>query len=120
MASMHKHLVLIGFKHVGKSAIGKFLAHTLNIPFNDLDIKIEHLFEEQFKQNLNCRDIMKNYGENFFREIETQALFSIIQNKPSVISLGGGTPLIKQNQNLIRMGQQLRQKILCQTYFILF
>jgi len=36
-----KHILLTGFKHVGKTSIGKKLAELIEKPFIDLDQKIE-------------------------------------------------------------------------------
>lgn len=102
MKWLDKHIILIGFKHVGKSTIGKALALSLKRPFIDLDQKIEMLFEQQSQQALSCRQIMKMYGEPFFRDLESQALHQMMHLAPSVISLGGGAALTEANQRFIR------------------
>jgi|SRR6185312_281517 len=102
MKSLHNHIILIGFKHTGKSIIGKNLAKTLEVPFIDLDNIIELAYENKTKQKLTCRKIMQNEGVQFFRHIETQALLQVINAKPSIISLGGGTPMSYENQRLIK------------------
>lgn len=96
------HIVLIGFKNVGKSIIAKHLAQQLDIPCIDLDSQIERLYENQFNQKLSCREIAKKIGMNDFRTIEHHALKSAINSKPAVISLGGGTPLSIENQQLLQ------------------
>ena len=50
MKSLHNHIVLIGFKHVGKSIIGENLARRLNSHFIDLDHQIELLYENKFNK----------------------------------------------------------------------
>jgi shikimate kinase len=97
-----KHIILIGFKHVGKSTIGKALALSLKRPFVDLDHKIELLFKTQSQQELSCREIMQMHGEAFFRNLESKALDYIMDSTPSVISLGGGAALTEENQPLIQ------------------
>ena len=101
MKRIHKHILLLGFKHVGKSTIGKALALKISRPFIDLDQAIESLFKKQLQQECSCRQIMQLHGEAFFRDLEKQALRHIMGSVPSVISLGGGTPLSKENQKLI-------------------
>jgi shikimate kinase len=96
MSILNKHIFLIGFKHVGKSFIGKALAKQLNEKFIDLDQEIEIL------QKMKCRQIMQEQGEVFFRELENLALAQIVQQKPAIIALGGGTPLLEKNQELLR------------------
>lgn len=101
MQSLPNHIVLIGFKHVGKSVIGKSLSKTLHVPFVDLDRKIEVLYEDKFNKKRTCRQIMQENGEIFFRHLETDALTEVIDFQPSIISLGGGTPLTAENQSII-------------------
>jgi shikimate kinase len=97
----NKHIILIGFKHVGKTAVGRELAACTQRDFIDLDQKIEMRYEEQYQQKKSCRQIMQQQGEIFFREIETLALRDVIYLKPSIISVGGGTSLHEENQRLI-------------------
>lgn len=98
----HNAIILIGFKHVGKSVIGAELATRLTLPFVDLDNAIESAFENTHQQIYSCRHIMEKYGQPYFRQLEKQTLAHIIQSVPSVISLGGGTPMLQDNQTLIR------------------
>ncbi len=102
MSSLRNHVVLIGFKHAGKSVIGGNLAKKLCVPFVDLDKKIELLYEDKFDEQITCRQIMQNKGEKFFRYLETNALFHVVNSNPSIISLGGGTPLSAENQRIIK------------------
>ncbi len=102
MQSLRNHIVLIGFKHVGKSVIGKDLAKKLHVPFIDLDRKIEILYENKFSKKSTCRQIMQQNGEKFFRYLEMNALSEIINFQPSIVSLGGGTPLTAENQRIIK------------------
>lgn len=103
MQCLNKHIILIGFKHVGKTAIGRELALCTQRPFVDLDQKIEARYEKQYLQRKTCRQIMQQHGEIFFREIETLALNDVMHLEPSVISLGGGTSLHQENQQLIKL-----------------
>ncbi|HEV2614650.1 MAG TPA: shikimate kinase [Gammaproteobacteria bacterium] len=103
MKSLNKHIILIGFKNVGKTAIGKNLANTLNKPFIDLDAQIELLHEQQSGKKLTCRHIMEKSGEVIFRLLETSALQKVLRSRePAVISLGGGTATLSENQLLIK------------------
>jgi shikimate kinase len=98
----HPHLILIGFKHAGKSVIGKALADRTNLPFIDLDQRIEALFVELFQQQLTCREMVQQRGEPFFRDLESKALASILKEAWSIITVGGGTPMTKANQKLLQ------------------
>jgi shikimate kinase len=96
-----KHIILIGFKHVGKSVIGRELAKRLDKMFFDLDQQIEICYEKQFQAILSCRQIMQNHGDLFFRKLEKETLHRIIHSEPSITSLGGGSPLYVENAEFL-------------------
>src|SRR3990167_2375658 len=97
-----KHIILLGFKHVGKTVIGSKLAKILKKKFVDLDREIEKNYEEKYFNSLTCRQIMQEHGEGYFRECETEALKQALQFSESVISLGGGAAFSELNQTLIK------------------
>ncbi len=99
---MDKHIILIGFKHVGKSSIAIHLAEKLQKNFIDLDREIEVLAQSKLSKSLSCRQIMQLHGENFFRALEAEALSKVIHLTSSVIALGGGTLCCVNNQNLVK------------------
>ena len=98
----NNHIILIGFKHAGKSLIGRRLAKSLNKKFIDLDREIEKLYETNNLESLTCRQIMQSYGESHYRELESQALQQVLKLESCVISLGGGTLLSQSNQEIIQ------------------
>lgn len=102
MKPLNNHIIIIGFKSVGKSVIGRALASKLHKNFIDLDVQIEQLYKQNYHQHLTCRQIMKKHGQDFFRELEHQALLQNITSAPAVISLGGGAPLKQENQELMK------------------
>lgn len=95
------HIILFGFKHVGKSIIGEQLARQLHRHFLDIDVIIEQLFEKRFGKKLACREIMQQFGSHIFNDLEHQALVQILHEPPAVIALGGGTALSAANQKLL-------------------
>jgi shikimate kinase len=82
--------------------IGKILASKINRKFIDLDKKIEIKFNNEYKKFFSCRQIMQEYGEPFFRDIEEKTLTYVVKSKPAIIALGGGTPVKKENQLIIK------------------
>lgn len=103
---MHsKHLILIGFKGVGKTVVGRGLANQLNKCFIDLDDEIEQSYSKQYQTSLTCRSIMLKHGELYFRQLESRLLENTLVNPPAIISLGGGTPMLETNQRLIGQHQ---------------
>lgn len=104
---MTQHLILIGFKHSGKSLLGESLAARLNCPFVDLDLKIVELHNTSCSggacQKSSCRELLTVHGEEIFRELESQALASVLATlSPQIIALGGGTPMTSRNRDLIK------------------
>lgn len=97
-----RHIVLMGFKHVGKSAIGQALAQRMGLPYYELDAVIESLYCERSGQKATCRQIVAAEGEAFFRALETQALQQTLQQPAGVLSLGGGAVMADANRSLIQ------------------
>lgn len=105
-AKMHvlsqKHLVLIGFKNAGKTTIGQDLAKRLGLPFIDLDEEIIAHHENISGKKQSCREIMREYGETFFRDMERIVLGEVTASPDiSIIALGGGTPIVEENRSLL-------------------
>ena len=89
-------ITLIGYMGSGKSSIGKLLSKKINYRFLDLDEVIEE------KGNLKISEIFKQYGEIYFRKLESKTLKDILETKDNIIlSTGGGTPIFYDNMELI-------------------
>jgi shikimate kinase len=88
-------IFLTGFMASGKSTIGPILANTIGWDFLDLDKVIEE------KTNKKIVEIFKEYGEEYFRKLESQTLKELTKLSKHVISLGGGT--IESEDNLNQM-----------------
>ena len=93
---MLKTIVLIGMMGSGKTSVGKELAKKLNVTFIDIDQEIEK------KYQMNIPEIFQTKGESFFRKIEENISCKLINGKPCVISLGGGSFLNKKIRNKIK------------------
>lgn len=80
----------------GKSTLGKKLANKLEKPFYDLDAEIE----KSEKQTIN--QIFEQFGEVHFRALESKVLEALILDQDGfVLALGGGTPCVQSNMDLI-------------------
>lgn len=87
MSHRRLHIVLIGFMGSGKSTIGLLLADQLNMPFIDLDQKIEE------KGKLKISEIFDQKGEAYFRTLESEILQNVLKSEiPSIVATGGGAP----------------------------
>lgn len=89
------HIFLYGPVGAGKSTVGKILARNLNLPFVDSDQVIEA------NAGMPIFEIMAQQGEQACRDLEATALKQIINDKESVIALGGGALLREENRVLV-------------------
>ena len=90
-----KPIFLMGFMGCGKSAVARSLARQLQLPFVDLDARIERQIGGSIAQFFQQR------GEAEFRALETRHL-SQVASRRGVISLGGGVPTQQTNRELLR------------------
>ena len=88
------HIFLYGPPGTGKSTVGKKLAHNLKLPFIDLDRVIET------NAGMPISQIMEQQGELTFRDLESTALRNLLNEKESVVALGGGALLRDENRNI--------------------
>ena len=90
----------------GKTTAGKKLASLLGWSFIDLDKKIE----EQSGNTIS--EIFSKYGENYFRDVESEVLKSLGSERNTIISTGGGTPCFGDNMEyMIRTGLTMYLKL---------
>jgi shikimate kinase len=77
-------IVLVGLMGVGKSTVGRRLAHRLGLPFADADEEIEAA------AGMTIAEIFDRFGEPYFRAGERRVIARLIDGKPKVIATGGG------------------------------
>ena len=77
-------IVLIGYRGVGKSSIGRLLAEALGLSFVDSDDAILH-----FAQKPSVQSIWDEEGEDAWRALEEEVVLGLLQ-EGGVIALGGG------------------------------
>ncbi len=90
LTKQKQNIVLVGMPGSGKSTIGKALSKKLEREFIDTDDMI----------GSSCGDIseiFKNYGEERFREIETEMVKAASKKTGVVIATGGGAVLKEEN-----------------------
>jgi shikimate kinase len=91
-----KSIVLIGMMGAGKSSVGKCLRRLTNLRLLDTDEII------RLKFRIPISEIFLKYGEDRFRDAETDALQALVSDEPVVIVTGGGIVLRKENCNLLK------------------
>ena len=92
---LSKPVVLIGMMGTGKSFLGARLARAFNVSFIDTDTVIEKT------QSSSIAEIFSIQGENYFRDLEFQTIKSSLEQKNSVIAVGGGAYTFQRNQEII-------------------
>lgn len=88
-------VVLVGMMGSGKTAVGKVLAHKLDVPFLDSDAAIEEAAQA------TIAEIFARDGEPFFRDRETEVIGRLLSGAPAVLSTGGGAFMQERNRALI-------------------
>ena len=85
------NIVLIGFMGAGKSTISEFLKTVFAMEVIEMDQIIAE------RQSMSISDIFETYGEEYFRDLETNLLIEMQSKKNMVISCGGGVPMRERN-----------------------
>lgn len=91
----YKKIALIGMMGSGKSSVAECLSRKTGLELFELD----RIFET--KKNISIKDFFKNFGEEKFRESETQILKQTLNYDSFIVSTGGGVVLKSENRNLL-------------------
>ncbi len=85
------NIVLIGFMGAGKSTISDYLKTVFAMDVIEMDQIIAE------RAGMSISDIFETYGEQYFRDCETNLLIEMQSRTNVVISCGGGTPMRECN-----------------------
>ncbi|MBV8467484.1 MAG: shikimate kinase [Burkholderiales bacterium] len=88
-------IALVGMPGGGKSTVGRLLARQLGVAFVDTDEAIEERIGEPI------RSFFEHYGEDAFREIESQVLGHLLTTHDGILATGGGVVLREMNRELL-------------------
>jgi shikimate kinase len=91
-----KSIVLIGFMGAGKSSVGRWLQTLTGLARIDTDELIAQKLE------LSIPEIFSKYGEEHFRDAETDLLRGLAPERPAIIVTGGGIILRTENVDLLK------------------
>jgi shikimate kinase len=96
-AKLDKPIVMVGMMASGKSRLGRELASALNIPFIDIDKRIEA------DAGMSVSEIFKTEGEPAFRDREAKMIADILadNSEACVVSTGGGAIMRPESAALI-------------------
>lgn len=89
------NIVLTGFMASGKTTVGKILAERLGMNFIDTDEMIVAKYGD-------ISEFFKNFGEERFRKIETEAVKAAAASDNAVIATGGGAVLKTENTEILK------------------
>lgn len=93
---LERHVFLIGMPGCGKSSLGRKVGSMLHVPYVDMDQRISDVV------GCTVSEMFDIYGEQAFRNAETNTLIQLTREKPSLISTGGGTVLRENNRAIMR------------------
>ncbi|MBQ9036318.1 MAG: shikimate dehydrogenase [Erysipelotrichaceae bacterium] len=90
-----RNIVLIGMPSSGKSTVGKKLAKEMNRKYIDMDREIVN------RIGMSIADYFARYGEQAFRDVESQVCQDLRNKMGLVIATGGG--VIKREENMLNL-----------------
>ena len=85
------NIILIGFMGAGKTSISDYLNTMFAMDIVEMDQMIAD------REEMSIPDIFATYGEEYFRNLETELLIEMQSRKNTVISCGGGVALRERN-----------------------
>ena len=85
------NIFLIGFMGAGKSTIAGELKDKLEMDRVEMDQMIVE------KQGMSISEIFDEYGEAYFRNLESNTLIELQKRKQTIVSCGGGVVMREEN-----------------------
>ena len=89
---MSPRVILIGPPGSGKTTVGELLADHLGLPFRDTDADVEAI------TGMAISELFVEKGEQYFRELEAEAVRAAIDSHDGILSLGGGAVLREETR----------------------
>ncbi|MGE5702840.1 MAG: shikimate kinase [Clostridia bacterium] len=91
-----ENVMVIGFMGTGKSTVGRALAERFGLTRIDMD--------EEIVSRVGCSiaELMRDKGEQYFRDVESRVLHDLCKEKGLVITTGGGVVLREENRQLLQ------------------
>ena len=91
-----KNIILVGFMGSGKTTIAMKLSHRLDMRY----VSTDDLIEKREKCTIN--EIFTKKGEEYFRNVEAEAVRDACSMENVIIDLGGGAVIRDENWENIR------------------
>ncbi len=93
---LHDNIFLIGFMGAGKSTVANALQEMLGMNYVEMD----QLIVEQ--QKMPISEIFAEYGEDYFRDVESRLLLELQKRSQTIVSCGGGVVVREHNQEIMK------------------
>lgn len=93
---IENNIFLIGFMGTGKSTVATCFAQKYDVEIIEMDEALSK------RAGMSIPDIFAKYGEEHFRNLETEFLKEIRTETNKIISCGGGAVLRKENVSLMK------------------
>src|SRR5437764_10645858 len=91
-----RSIVLIGMMGAGKSSVGRCLHRRTGLALQDTDEIVAANF------GMSISEIFPKFGEQRFRQAETEALRSLLTTEHAIIVTGGGIVLRDENAEIVK------------------
>lgn len=98
---LHSNIALIGFMGTGKSTVSKYLRGMLAMKEADTDSMVVQ------EQQMEIKDIFAQYGEEYFRDCESNAVISLQNCRRTIISCGGGAVIRDENVKNLKKSSRI-------------
>ena len=95
------NITLIGMPACGKSSVGKALASLCQKTFVDIDAEIVQIAQ------MDIPTIFEQFGEERFRDIESEVIKEVSKKNGLIIATGGGAILRKENVKALKQNSNL-------------
>ena len=93
---LQENIAIIGFMGTGKTTVSSALSKITGLKEIDVDAYIVE------KAKMSISENFEKYGEEYFRNLETESLREIANNKNQIISCGGGAVLKDENVDILK------------------
>jgi shikimate kinase len=94
--SAARSIVLIGMMGAGKSSVGRALERRTGLARLDTDEAVAAQF------GMSISEIFEKYGEEKFRDAETETLRKFAPDRATIVTTGGGIVLRSENVDLLK------------------
>lgn len=97
----NKNIFLIGFMGCGKSTIARLFSEETGAKLIEMDETIEA------ESDMSINEIFEKYGEDHFRDLESELISRITEKGGAVVSCGGGAILRPENVECMKKNGQI-------------